>query len=238
MLGYIRATYNYLEWWGMKINTHKNWKPIKKGVLIIFGVIICIYTFVVFQKEFHSLPQVDVINIDMRDTPLPIQWDCEWCKKKPNARWTYEETSNLTLQQDKLPIAFPIDPDFSTKAIIWLDENDGYLIEVIIIEYRNPLEAKFYYLFNDPKGIYQKHNWNFTYAKDKIVPPEWNWVNPQADDEAVRCGEGDHDNCLNWFYQARFGQYYLLINFNNNLNLQGFEKFVIAINDQFLKNIK
>jgi hypothetical protein len=238
MLGYIRPTYNYLEWWGMKINTHMNWKPIRKGVLIIFGVIICIYTFVVFKKEFHSLPQVDVINIDMRQARLPIQWDCTWCTEKPSAQWTYEETTNLTIQQHKVPITFPVIPEFPTKAILWFDEYGSYRIEVIIIKYRNPFEAKLYYFLNDPKGIYQKTNWNFAYAKDKIIPPEWNWVNPDANEDAVRCGQGDYVNCLHWYYQARYGQYYLLIDFYPNISMEGFEKFVVAINDQFLKNIK
>jgi len=69
------------------------------------------------------------------------------------------------------------------------------------------------------------------------VPSDWDWVNKDANDEAVRCGGGTQDRCTGWFYLARYGQYYLWINFFQDTNYQTFEEIVKIINDQVVLDL-
>jgi hypothetical protein len=180
----------------------------------------------------ERLPDHDLSKMNLQNVQLPTKLGCGWCKTERNVDWVYEEITDH-YQRDRLsPIFIGSYDDTDAKLAYWIDENHGYVIQLILVNYENPINGRIHFSVNDPVGRLRKTNTNFQYNKSNIVPSDWDWVNKDADDEAVRCGGGTQDRCNGWFYLARYGQYYVWIKFFQDTNYQTFEEIVKIINDQ------
>ena len=94
------------------------------------------------------------------------------------------------------------------------------------------------YILDDPKDRLRDVYWNFEYEPENIVPEDWGWINENANEEAVLCGDGTQDKCTGWFYRARYGQYYILIHFYRDIHYEVFEEIVKSITNQFVRNLE
>ena len=202
-----------------------------KFVLVPVILILLLIT-TVFVVITERLPDHDLSKMNLQNVQLPTKWECDWCETERNADWVYEEIIDVYQQNGLSPIFIGSHDDTDAKLAYWIDKNNGYAIQIILVNYENPINGRIHFSVNDPVGILRKTNPNFQYDKSNIVPGDWDLVNKDADDEAVRCGGGTQDRCTGWFYFARYGQYYVWIRFLQDINYQTFEEIVKAINDQ------
>lgn len=197
--------------------------------IILLGILI-----IIFLSQYLDLePRINLQDLDMSQTSIPTRWLCNWCESERIAEWSYVDEDNPELYWDRSTRV----PLTDLKVIHWIDNNHGYVIQLTIIDYKYPYSASWNFDMNDPVGVYQNTFWNFTYAPENIVPPDWSWENKNADEDLVRCGDGTQERCTGWFYQARYGQYYLLVYFYQDLSYETFQEIVIAINESFLQAI-
>jgi hypothetical protein len=183
-------------------------------------------------------PKIIVSDLDMSQAKIPTTWDCSWCKSAIVTEWEYVVETNRNWYSDYTTDPYSSNSLRDIRVYHWIDEIHGYVFELAIIDYKYPLVAQIHFYLNDPKDIYRKTFWNFSYAPENIVPKDWDWENNEADEYLVRCGIGTEERCFDWFYQARYGQYYLLIHFYQDLNYKNFEEIVKAINREFILNLK
>lgn len=174
----------------------------------------------------------------MSQAKIPTTWYDPQSGEKMQADWEYVLETGEYWYSDYPTGPLSKFPQEDVKVFHWIDNCHGTVFEVGVIDYKLPIIAKLFFLLNNPKGRLKKIEWNFSYDKENIVPKHWDWNSKDADQDVVLCGDGTEENCFGWFYQARYGQYYLLINFWQNLNYQDFEKIAKAINDQFILNFK
>jgi hypothetical protein len=174
----------------------------------------------------------------MESATIPVHWECEWCEnQRVTALWEYNQVP-LTYLGDDFPVNKPHNEQDNLKVIHWIDKNNGYVIELVLVDYGTPLNAIWEFWANDPKDVLRKVFWNFSYEPEKIVPENWTWKSQGANQEAVRCADGDQYHCLGWFYLARYGRYYLWLNFYQDTSYDVFQEIVKAIDAQFQLNIQ
>jgi len=206
-------------------------------MLVLIVVAVCVVGFTIFQ--FLDLrARLDISNLDMSRASIPTTWDCPWCEKRIVANWIYKVETDDGWYSDYPTGPFSRNQRNDVRVFHWVDQENGYVIELAIIDYKYPFIAQIYFSLNDPKDRLKKVFWNFTYAQDDIVPNDWGWTNDQASEYLVRCGDGTEERCTAWFYQARYGQYYLLVYFRQDASSQVFEEIAKAINEQFLLYLK
>jgi hypothetical protein len=208
-------------------------------ILIILLVVIsaCIIVFTIIQ--FLDLRSKKIVSdLDMSQASIPTSWDCAWCDKRIVVHWKYQIETAEGWYSNYPVSPFSKNPRNDITVSHWIDQENGYVIELAIIDYKYPFIAQIYFYLNDPKDRLRKVFWNFTYSPQNIVPVDWNFTNNEADQYLVRCGDGTQDHCFGWFYQARYGQYYLLIHFYQDLSYKAFQDIVIAINEQFIQTIR
>jgi hypothetical protein len=206
-------------------------KAIRILILILLGGLI-----VALLVEVHEMkPKINVTSLSLIHATIPDRWQCISCGGEVVADWDYEEMSSEEYLDSLLrPVSANL---HNGKIFHWLDRNNGYVVEATIVDYKVPAVAQMYFYLNDPKGRLRKEFWNFSYAPEDIVPTSWDWNNNEADQFAVRCGDGNQDECTGWFYQARYGQYYTLIYFYQELDYRTFSEVARAINENFITNL-
>jgi len=203
----------------------------KRGLLLVAGVAV-LGGVVVFCLTQHSAtePRVDLLSLDFSEAAIPNTWECSWCTTEVAAEWDYVVEDNPELYWE------PSTGLSSTRlrVIHWVDANHGYVIQATVIDYKCPIAASLNFRLNDPLERLRGTFWNFTYAREDAVPQDWSWVNEAADEDAVRCGDGTQERCTGWFYQARHGQYYILVYFYQDLGIETFRAIARAIDEQFV----
>lgn len=213
----------------------------KRRMLLLIIIVIsitsfCLVRYLVLNSGLK--PDISVSSIDLSGVSIPITWDCAWCEKQRLADWRYETHVN-DVYTEKDPIARGMDNNkYELSLHNWIDQNHGYVIQTLIVDYEKPSMARWNYDVADPTGRFSKTCWNFTYSKDDIYPKSWSYTNPASDESVAECCWGTEEMCTGWFYQARYGQYYVLINFVQDIDYRGFQEIVKAINEEFLKQIQ
>jgi len=207
----------------------------KAFVIVVVLSLMCIIVFALVQAQETRLT-LDISSLSLNQAKIPERWKCYRCEGEIITDWDYRELeSNNNINSILLDNSSKYNDG---KTFQWIDKENGYIIDTAIIDYKIPVVAQINFLLNDPKGRLKKVFWNYTYAKENIVPPNWDWNNHKADEVAVRCGDGTQEQCTGWFYQARYGQYYLIIYFRQNLDYRTFAEIAIAINETFLSHLE
>jgi hypothetical protein len=106
----------------------------------------------------------------------------------------------------------------------------------MVIDFKYPLLSWWGYELDNPVPIFplmsKGYNTNFYYYKEDIHPENWGpMVLP--DQERVLCGDGDEDNCYNWYYLARYDQYVLIIWFWRGASAASFHEVVQSVTQEF-----
>ena len=184
----------------------------KKHLLLIGCILITYLVFSFFSILAEKRKEIDLENLTFEYTVLPLSLKCSDCNEGDHyiLDWIYTTDTDIWSIYYAAP-AFIDNNELRIKEIIWEDKASSNVIVTLIIDYQSPVIARIYFFLNDPKGKYQGEYWNFQYAKEDIIPKDWDFVNGKADEEVVRCGDSSKNSCGGWFYQARYGQYYILI---------------------------
>jgi hypothetical protein len=185
----------------------------------------------VFQQFLTANKKIDIGNLDMSLTNLPGEFNCDW--HESDVSWDY-----FTIDEEQWISDYVPNPNVDIKAFQWIDEKDGGVIHLAIVDYKIPLNAHLHYYLLDPSQRKKEYFENFSNNKQNIVPPGWTWVNQKANRESVQCGAGSENKCYGWFYRAQYGQYYLYIHDNGPACMNFFEQVVIEINKEFSQHLE
>lgn len=167
----------------------------------------------------------------MSGVNIPQNISCLGCNNKINFNWKYSTPVLNDADRDTFTSQNMSINDI--RKFEWIDKTSGNVIEMDVVDYKAPLLSKWYYLLNDPRGRLKKGYWNFTYSKSNIIPAGWIKASEKADEQIALCGDGNEDNCTGWFYQTRYGQYYVLITFYQEADYISFENIVKSIISEF-----
>ena len=118
----------------------------------------------------------------------------------------------------------------------WNDDSGSRYLNVAIIDYQYPLLAWIGFELNKP-SIRSRGSWNFVYAPKDVVPKNWEEYS-SGDENLVQCGNGHEELCGEWYYQARYGQFYLLIELPGAANADSFNEIVKAIVFELEQNLE
>jgi hypothetical protein len=200
--------------------------------IISFACIVGGYIVLSFQSQLRD--SIIIEKISFQDVELPSSLHCSWCNGKQQlmVEWNYREHGAGWSKNYTTP-AFIKNSEINVIEHFWEDKKKSNIIIVLLIDYKSPIIAKINYMWDDPKNIYKNIFWNFEYDQAKIIPPQWTFVNQNADDEAVRCGNGSGTICEGWFYHARYGQYYILIHSYLKMDMEDFEIIVDLLTIEF-----
>ncbi len=169
-------------------------------------------------------------DIDMMETIIPSEFSCDQYEAELN--WTYHEVTN-----ERWLEYYVADSNKETRAFQWVDETEGGVIHLAIVDFKVPAIAMMNYFLLDPAGRKKEFYENFQ-NKTKFVPTNEIWINDFVDQDIVQCGTGTEEKCYGWFYRARYGQYYLYIEDSGPTCYSHFEQVVKAINTEFVKNLQ
>lgn len=212
---------------------------LNKKILLLLCIIFLILLIFLCEQYFSLRPQIIVSYLDMNKTVIPTIHNCSTCGGSGSiGDWKYTVGTSINDNSDYPTGPFSSAPKNDVQIYYWVDGSNNYMIELGIVDYKLPIIAKEYYFLNDPRGRLKNIYWNFLYSKQNIIPPSWDWENNSADEDVALCGDGTEDYCTGWFYQARYGQYYLLIHYFQGLDYKSFEQVVQAINDQFIAELQ
>lgn len=204
-----------------------NKKIIKRSFLI--GLVVLILLSIFFQANAGKL-SIDIDKLNMSDTEIPKDFSCDWYEKI--FEWEYTE-----IIDERWIEYYAVNPDEKIRIFQWSEEDEGGVIQLAIVDYKHPITARINYFLLDPSRRRKEYYSNFE-NKIKLVLANGTWINKVADQATFQCGTGTEEKCYNWFYRARYGQYYLQIEANGPTCYQYFEQVVANINNQFITNIE
>lgn len=197
----------------------------KKGFILIFGLVLLLLVSILGQgREPITIGEIDMSGIKLPDR-VEFVSDKELVTREEN--WMYRTQSIGHVRRMVNDLFLRVPPERG-RIDSWISSEHSYYVEFAIIEYTNPLLAWLEFRFDDPQSRYRSFFWNFTYEKENIIPSDWV---PLAgpDEELAKCGEGNSEGCVFWFYTARYGQYYLSIDLRNSADAETFRDIVKSI---------
>jgi hypothetical protein len=124
----------------------------------------------------------------------------------------------------------PVDYDQIWLAS-WRDGLGSRYLRVSVIDYHYPILAWIGFELNKP-SIRGRGSWNFVYSPSDITPASWTEYS-SGDQSLVQCANGTEELCGEWYYQARYGQYYVLVELPGAANADSFNQIVKGIIHEF-----
>ena len=212
-------------------------KSIANKVLIIIGILLILllaaWLSVWNINRLETKGAIDISALDMRGAHLPTQWTCSWCESPEvvDLDWIYKvaDPVSMTFMDDS--------EEYPLNEILWIDERTASVVRLVIVDYGSAVNARWIFWAINPSKIYRRTYWNFGYSPENIVPRDWDYRNTEADEERVQCASGTQGRCSAWYYDARYGQYYTVIESIPASDVTVFERIVNAVNQEFLRQL-
>lgn len=185
-----------------------------------------VLVFVLIDDSPRSLRAENLANVSL---PSRVEFLRENELYSLPTDWTYfrnESPIQLAIFQKALWFSAPRKNIYLAG---WDDTKSGSYVEAAVIEYKSPFVATISFYLNNPSyRYYGGPLWNFTYDRENISQPEWQ-IESEANSQSVQCGDGNSDLCSEWFYRARYGRFFLIVEFKGGANLETFSKTIEEI---------
>jgi hypothetical protein len=164
------------------------------------------------------------------DPNLPTHWTSGEQNVK-NVNWNVQDsTSNSQMFG-------PVKIDSVTRK--WVGIEGSVYVSETITHHAFATFALFDFAFNKPE-IRLKYKWPNFYPICSIRSDCYpsNWINGTlfTNNRVVVCAMGNTNDCQNWFYRSRFGQYIVEINYfapNRGMDENGFNNLINNFENDF-----
>ncbi len=177
-----------------------------RAVLLFLMVVVAYYLlawWIETKQEEAALMKSERINVpvkqllmetpDTRDDLFDFKWKVE-------GEIVYKGLAAIG-SEDNILRSWTKDGDYSYPMIVQH-----------VYKYESPIRANQYFDTHRPEDYYSGVR---DQDPDKRYPKHFPYRSPYADQEHVVCGAGEPENCASWYYWARYGQYNLLIVYDN-----------------------
>lgn len=199
----------------------------KLKFILIFGIFL-LFTLVYLNKSSYKFKEIDVSTLAMEKTDMPNRLACDWYDS--TNIWDYEER----YLEEYLYLG---KSESDSKSFQWIEDNNGIVVNIVIVNYQYPIIASLYYYIQNPAFLYNDSYENFIDSRPAEVIPR-NWKNEFSDQDSMQCGSRDTEYCHGLFYRARYGQYFIYIRDHGPDCVNSFEQNVKSINEQFIEFLK